>query len=126
MSREGRKHLSEYGWVQGMPIVMTAPTESVNDVMGLVSMHGRPVLVTMLDPQTDELKFLYVAMPNSALQTVGCELDSTTISVLFQRAELHGLVTIRSKYWEFSTVTHPVPVFRWSSETKSYAQPFGK
>ena len=124
-SREGRKHLSEYGWAQGMPIVMTVSTESVNDVMGLVSMHGRSVLVAMLDPQSDELKFLYVAMPNPALETVGCEKDSTPISDLFERAELQGLVTFRSKYWESSTVTHPVPAFRGAPEAKSYAQRFG-
>ena len=108
-----------------MPIVMTVSTESVNDVMGLVSMHGRSVLVAMLDPKTDALKFLYVAVPNPALETVGCEKDSTPISDLFQRAELHGLVTFRSKYWESSTVTHPIPAFRGASETASYVHRFG-
>lgn len=124
-SREGRRHLSEFGWVQGMPIVMTVSTESVNDVMGLVSMHGRPVLVAMIEPVSDELKFLYVAMPNPALETVACEKDSELISNLFQRAELNGLVTFRSKYWESSTVTHPIPTFRGAPVTRAYAQRFG-
>lgn len=121
-SREGRRHLSERGWVQGMPVVMTGATESVNDVMGLVSIHGRSVLVAMLDPLTDALKFLFVSMPNPALEVVNPEKDETQIQDLFRRAELQGLVTFRSKYWESSTVTHPIPSVGSVQELKRKAQ----
>ncbi len=98
-SREGRRHLADHGWVQGMPIVMAVPTEPINDVMGLVSMHGRPALVAMLDNQLDVLKFLYISTPNSALRAV--------------------------EDWDASSVTHPVPVFGPSSESITYAHRFG-
>lgn len=29
-SREGRQHLTKHGWAQGMPIVMSIPTEPLN------------------------------------------------------------------------------------------------
>lgn len=124
-SREGRQHLAQHGWVQGMPVVMAVPTEPVNDVMGLVSMHGRPVLVAMLDPQLDELKFLYVSTPNPALRTVDQEKDSTPIQNLFARAEQDGLVTFRAKYWDASSVTHPIPTLHPANGTRTYAQRFG-
>lgn len=124
-SREGRRHLADHGWVQGMPIVMAVPTEPINDVMGLVSMHGRPALVAMLDNQLDLLKFLYISTPNSALRAVEVERDSTQIQDLFDRAEKNGLVTFRAKYWDASSVTHPVPVFGPSSESITYTHRFG-
>lgn len=123
-SREGRQHLTKHGWVQGMPIVMSIPTESLNDVMGLVSMHGRPVLVAMLDSTLDELKFLYVSTPNPALRSVDVEKDSSPISDLFARAEQHGLVTFRAKYWDASSVAHPVPVFQSAGASTTYAHRF--
>ena len=30
-SREGRRHLGNYGWTQGMPVVMTQPEESLDE-----------------------------------------------------------------------------------------------
>lgn len=124
-SREGRKHLSAHGWVQGMPVVMTVPTEPVNDVMGLVSMHGRPVLVAMFDTTANELKFIYVSTPNPALQQVELEKESTQIQELFSRTEQEGLMTFRVKYWDCSAVAHPIPVFRPAAETLTYAPRFG-
>lgn len=118
-SREGRNHLSSYGWAQNMPVVMTGAKESVNDVMGLVSMHGRTVLVAMIDPATDELKLLHVSTPNQALKTVGVEADATQIGSLIARAELEGMVTFRVKYWQHSAVAHPIPSFRSTAAAKT-------
>jgi hypothetical protein len=110
-SREGRNHLAAYGWVQGMPVIMTVPTEPVNHVMGLVSMHGRSVLVAMLDAGTDELNFLHVSMPNPALQSVDLEKDTDQIHELFVRTQNRGSVTFRVKYWDSCAVAHPIPAF---------------
>lgn len=123
-SREGRKHLAAHGWVLGMPIVMAAPTEPINDVMGLVSMHGQPVLVAMVDTNADALKFLYVSTPNPALQQVDKEKDSTPILELFGRAEEEGLVTFQVKYWDSSAVAHPIPAFQPAVEARTYAHRF--
>lgn len=123
-SREGRAHLTAHGWEQGMPVVMAVPHESLNDVMGLVSMHNRSVLVAMLDAYSDTLKFLHLCVPNPALRCVAAEKDATQISDLFARAEREGLVTFRSKYWDASSVAHPIPIFEPARETKTYAQRF--
>lgn len=123
-SREGRAHLKNHGWEQGMPVVMAVPSESLNDVMGLVSMHNRPVLIAMLDTRTDTLKFLHLCVPNPALRCVDAEDNAAQISDLFNRCEREGLVTFRSKYWEASSVAHPIPAFEPAPETKTYAQRF--
>ncbi|CBT77185.1 hypothetical protein AARI_29860 [Glutamicibacter arilaitensis Re117] len=121
-SREGRAHLAAHGWAQGMPIVMAAPTEPVNDVMGLVSMHGRSVLVAVLDTGSNELKFFYVSTPNPALQPVDPEKATTKIHELFARTEDQGAVTFRVKYWDSCAVALPIPVFHPVAATKNYEQ----
>ena len=68
--REGKAHLSEYGWSPGVPIVMTRATESVEDAMGMISIHSRAALVAMLDPATKDLRMLYVSTPQAALKKV--------------------------------------------------------
>lgn len=113
-SRDGRAHLSAYGWAQGMPVVMTVPTETVNDVMGLVSMHGKTALVAMIHPDTNELHFIHVCTPNQALRVVEIESEDITIFDLFNRAQVEGTVTFRVKYWQYSAVAHPIPVHQTS------------
>ncbi|MHA7227595.1 hypothetical protein [Glutamicibacter soli] len=78
----------------------------------------------MLDSTLDELKFLYVSTPNPALRSVDVEKDSTRIQDLFERAEEDGLVTFRAKYWDASSVAHPVPAFQPASESTTYAHRF--
>lgn len=121
-SREGRAHLAAHGWAQGMPIVMAEPAELLNDVMGMVSMHGRSALVAMLDAGSDELKFLYVSPPNPVLKSVDPEEATTHIPELFARTENQGAVTFRVKYWDSCAVALPIPVFHPVSDTKSYGQ----
>ncbi|MHA6969378.1 hypothetical protein ACX5K5_16955 (plasmid) [Glutamicibacter bergerei] len=121
-SREGRAHLTAHGWAQGMPVVMAVPAEPVNDVMGLVSMHGRSALVAMLDAGSDELKFLYISTPNPALKPVNPEEAATQIHELFARTENQGAVTFRVKYWASCAVALPIPVFYPTKETKTYGQ----
>src|SRR5690606_35208964 len=121
-SREGRAHLAAHGWAQGMPIVMADPAELLNDVMGMVSMHGRSALVAMLDAGSDELKFLYVSTPNPVLKSVDPEEATTHIPEFFARTENQGAVTFRVKYWDSCAVALPIPVFHPVSDTKSYGQ----
>lgn len=121
-SREGRAHLAAHGWAQGMPIVMAEPAELLNDVMGMVSMHGRSALVAMLDAGSDELKFLYVSTPNPALQQVDPEEATAQIQELFTRTGNQGAVTFRVKYWASCAVALPIPVFHPAADTKTYGQ----
>ena len=108
-TRSGRSHLAKYGWFKGMPIVMTTPSEPVNDVMGMVSMHGQAALVAMIDPECGELEFLYVSTPQPALKQVPAEADDQRIAGLFARTADSGLATFRVKYWAHSAVAHRVP-----------------
>lgn len=110
-SREGRKHLGAYGWAPGMPVVMTQPLEALDDVMGLVSVHKRPVLVAMLETQTDELKFLHISEPSPVLEVVPGSAPRSTISDLFGQAESSGMTPFRVKYWKHSAVAHAIPAF---------------
>ena len=120
-SREGRHHLAAHGWEEGMPVLIAAPAEPLNDVMGLVSLHGQSVLVAMIDPELDELKFIRVSTPNPALRTVTAEKDRTRILELFARTDKEGLVTFRAKYWQASAVTYPIPSFYPATESRTYA-----
>ena len=108
---EGREHLARYGWVQGMPVVMTTPNEPLEDVMALASIHSRSVLVALLHPYTAELRFLHISEPNAALQNQPAESAATTIFDLHERVEARGLETFRVKHWKHSAVAHGIPVF---------------
>lgn len=108
-SREGRKYLTGYGWVEGMPIVITHPKELLNDVMGLVSLHDRPVLVAMFDAVVNEVHLIHVSLPLSTLQLVDEVTPRARIDELFEQAKTAGRVTFRAKYWRHSAVAHPIP-----------------
>lgn len=111
-SREGRKHLSQYGWVEGMPVVMSESQEALEDVMALLSVHGRAVLVAMLDPRSADPLFLHVSAPNPALSIVNSVAQGTSIGALFEAAEHEGMMTFRVKYWKYSAVAHLIPAYR--------------
>lgn len=120
-SREGRRHLGNYGWTQGMPVVMTQPLEPLDDVMGLVSVHKRPVLVAMLETQTGELKFLHISEPSPVLEVVPASAPRSTIKDLFAQAEHSGMAAFRVKYWQYSAVAHAVPHFDANAPGHRYA-----
>lgn len=111
-SREGRKHLSQFGWVEGMPVVMSESHEALDDVMGLVSVHGRAVLIAMIDPRSEQLLFLHISAPNPALSIVNSVAEGTNISSLFEAAEHEGMMTFRVKYWKYSAVAHLIPAYQ--------------
>lgn len=74
-------------------------------------MHGKTVLVAIIDPASDELKLLS-CQAHQALKTVDVEADAMQIGSLFARAELDVTLTGRVKYWKHSAVAHLVPSFR--------------
>jgi len=115
-SREGRKHLSQHGWTQGMPVVMAGAQELLDDVMGLVSVHGRAALIAMIDPRSDDLQFLHVSAPSPVLEIVTPAAARTRIASLFAAAEDEGMQTFRVKYWQHSAVAHLIPACHRSAE----------
>ena len=120
-SRKGREHLAAFGWKPGMPVIMTQPSEKLDDVMGLVSVHQGAVLVAMTEPCTDELRFLHISEPSPALKVVeSCPPERAIIS-LFEQAERAGMSMFRVKYWKYSAVAHAIPVF--DHEARPLPQP---
>ncbi|MFK0085388.1 hypothetical protein [Glutamicibacter sp. NPDC090743] len=108
-TREGKAHLSNYGWAPGMPIVMTQPTESLNDAMGMASIHGRAVLIAMLDPQTEALLMLYITPPQVALKVTKACADRLTMGEFFQRLSSATIAEFRVKFWNHTAVAHKIP-----------------
>lgn len=110
-SEEGRQHLAQFGWAKGMPVVMAQPSDSFEDVIALASVHGRAVLLAMLEPVTGHLRLLHLSEPNSALQIVEPHKPETIIRVLFDEVQKSGMATFRIRYWQYSAVAHAVPRF---------------
>ena len=109
-SREGRKYLSGHGWKEGMAIVMTLPSEPLEDVMGLVSVHPGAVLVAMVDEDTQDLRFIHVSETSAALQVVEESARSMSFGNFFNALELSRVATFRVRYWKHSAVAHILPV----------------
>lgn len=105
-SRQGRAQLSAHGWIQGMPIVIAQPGEPVNDVMSLVAAHQPPVLVATLDPENNDLWFLYVAIGCSSLKVVDPLESHTTIAQLYKAALGSSFLTFRIKQMPTSSMAH--------------------
>lgn len=108
-TREGKAHLSQYGWAPGMPIVMTRATESVNDAMGMVSIHSRAALVAMLDPVTGQLRMLHLTTPQAALKKVGATPPGRTMGDLFEQLASALIFELRVKFWNHTAVAHLIP-----------------
>lgn len=105
-SRQGRAQLSAHGWIQGMPIVIAQSGESVNDVMSLVAAHQPPVLVATLDPENNDLWFLYVSIGCTALKVVDPLEPRTTIAQLYKAALGSSFLTFRIAQMPTSSMVH--------------------
>lgn len=114
-SREGREYLESHGWVQGSPIIMTQCTELLDDVMGLASVHPGSVFVATLAPDTGDLCFVYVLLPNPALKTVRVSAPETQVWKLFDVASRSCGVTFRVKHWKHSAVAYALPEWQLSA-----------
>lgn len=107
-SRQGRAQLSAHGWVQGMPIVIAQPEESLSDVMSLVAAHQPPVLVATTDPTNGDLWFMYVSIGCTALQVVEPLSQETTIEQLYRAAIPTSFLTFRIAQMPASSVVHAI------------------
>ncbi len=99
-----------------MPVVMAGTQELMDDVMGLVSVHGRAVLIAMIDPRSDDLQFLHVSAPSPALEVVAPAAARTRIDSLFTAAQDEGMKSFRVKYWQHSAVAHPIPAYHRTAD----------
>ena len=108
-SRDGRKHLARHGWKKGMAIVMTQPSEPLEDVMGLVSVHPGAVLVAMVDENSQDLRFIHVSETSAALQVVEESAREMSFGNFVDALELSGMATFRVRYWKHSAVAHILP-----------------
>lgn len=108
-SRDGRKYLARHGWKEGMAIVMTQPSEPLEDVMGLVSIHRGAVLVAMIDEVSQNLRFIHVSETSPALHIVEESASNMSFGIFFDALELTGLATFRVRYWKHSAVANILP-----------------
>lgn len=107
-SRQGRAQLSAHGWVQGMPIVIAQPEESLSDVMSLVAAHQPPVLIATTDPTNGDLWFMYVSIGCTALQVVEPMPQETSIEQLYRSAVSSSFLTFRIEQMPASSVVHAI------------------
>lgn len=110
-SREGRSFLTSNSWVEGMPIITGKAHESLETTMGLLSLHQRPALIAVAEPESEDLRLLYVSDLSRALQIVPCLPKHFSLWDLFKTADLAGLLTFRVKQWKFSRMAHALPFF---------------
>ena len=88
---------------------MTQPTESLNDAMGMVSIHGRAVLVAMINSQTEELQMLNVTTPQASLKITEASADGLTMGEFFDHLAAEPIAEFRVKFWKHSAVAHRIP-----------------
>lgn len=108
-TREGKQHLAQYGWVKGTPVVMTNAQEKMSDAMAMVSVHGRPVFLAMIDPETEHLQMLYVTTPQSSLAVVDAASSSKTSASFFKEVVMQGSQEFRVSQWHYTAVAFAVP-----------------
>ncbi|MGP5581679.1 hypothetical protein ACTXOF_14290 [Glutamicibacter arilaitensis] len=88
---------------------MTQPAESLNDSMGMVSLHGRAVLIAMLNPQTEELLMAHVTTPQVALTVTKAATDRLTMGEFFEHLTTKSIAEFRVKFWKHTAVAHKIP-----------------
>lgn len=108
-TREGKSHLEQYGWFKGMPVVITNHVESLNDAMGMVSVHGRAVLLAMIAPGSDHLQLLYITTPQNALRVVDVASPKKTSGQFFKEVLAVGSKEFRVKHWRHTAVALAIP-----------------
>ncbi len=110
-SDAARRHLMTYGWVEGMPVVFASPTELVDDVMGLVGVHGRAVLLAVHSEHTDEFVLWHVTIPSPIFNRVPALGAATTLADLCVRSAKNRLIAFRVSFWTHSASIHEIPCF---------------
>lgn len=94
-----------------MPIVLAGAHELLDDVMGLLSVHGRSALVAIYDEPTDHLSFWFTSVPNPALENVPVEPQGQSMSQFIAQGTPDGARTFRVRYWAHSATTFEIPCY---------------
>ncbi|MGV2852905.1 hypothetical protein ACNPON_16250 [Glutamicibacter sp. AGC13] len=106
-----QRHLTAYGWVEGMPVVFAHRDELVEDVMGFVSVHGRAVLLALTNAQTDALQLWHVTIPSPLFTRVVPLPSGTTLAELCIRHSENRLMPFRVHFWAHSAALHQIPLY---------------
>ena len=106
-----QRHLTAYGWVEGMPVVFAHRDELVEDVMGFVSVHGRAVLLVLTNAQTDALQLWHVTIPSPLFTRVVPLPSGTTLAELCIRHSENRLMPFRVHFWAHSAALHQIPLY---------------
>lgn len=106
-----QRHLTAYGWVEGMPVVFAHRDELVEDVMGFVSVHGRAVLLVLTNAQTDALQLWHVTIPSPLFTRVVPLPSGTTLAELCIRNSENRLMPFRVHFWAHSAMLHQIPLY---------------
>lgn len=107
---EARRHLSSYGWIEGMPVVFAHATERVEDIMGLVSVHGRAVLLVLSNDQTKNLQLWHITVPSPIFTRMEPTTPGMTIQELCTRHPESRIIPFRVAYWSHSAAIHEIPL----------------
>ena len=105
-----QRHLTAYGWVEGMPVVFAHRDELVDDVMGFVSIHGRAVILVLTDAHTDALELWHVTIPSPLFARVPTLPSGTTLAELCVRHSENRITRFRVHFWTHSTALHQIPL----------------
>jgi hypothetical protein len=108
-SHAARRHLSTYGWTEGMPVVIAEPHELVEDVMGFISTQGRAVLLVLCGGEPDNLQIWHVTVPSPIFPEVPALPAESTMGDLCRRNSESRLATFRVGYWAHSAAIHEIP-----------------
>jgi len=106
-----QRHLTAYGWVEGMPVVFAHRDELVEEVMGFVSVHGRAVLLVLTNAQTDALQLWHVTIPSPLFTRVVPLPSGTTLAELCIRHSENRLMPFRVHFWAHSAALHQIPLY---------------
>lgn len=110
-SADARRHLSSYGWTEGMPVVFAEPHELAEDVMGFISTQGRAVLLVLCGSEPDDLQIWHITVPSPIFPETPALAPETTMDELCRRNSQHRLTTFRVGFWSHSAAIHEVPFF---------------
>lgn len=94
-----------------MPIVLAEPDELLDDVMGLVSVHGRSAVVAIYGEAADHLSLWFVSVPNPALENMPAQPREQTMGEFIGQGTPDGTTTFRVRYWAYSAITFEIPCY---------------
>lgn len=110
-NEDAQRHLTTYGWVEGMPVIFAGPQDQVGEIMGFASVHGRAVLLAIIAPGHNELQLWHVTIPSPIFDRVPSLPPGTTLRQLCIRQAQNRLMPFRVSFWAHSAAIHEIPCF---------------